>query len=82
MLNILEGFDLRSMGLGSVEYLHNLITLSRGMNKQVAANYVEDARVADQLSRWGGNLLQGYWIGKPRPLEELIGQAASSPVLN
>ena len=52
------------------------------MNKQVAANYVEDARVADQLSRWGGNLLQGYWIGKPRPLEELIGQAASSPVLN
>ena len=64
------------------DYLHNLITLSRGMNKQVAANYVEDARVADQLSRWGGNLLQGYWIGKPRPLEELIGQAASSPVLN
>lgn len=55
-------------------YLQNLITLSRGMNKQVAANYVEDARVADQLSRWGGSLLQGYWIGMPRPLEDLIGQ--------
>ncbi|WP_341707911.1 EAL domain-containing protein [Halopseudomonas sp.] len=55
-------------------YLQNLITLSRGMDKQVAANYVEDARVAEQLSRWGGNLLQGYWIGMPRPLEELIGQ--------
>lgn len=63
-------------------YLQNLITLSRGMDKEVAANYVEDARVADQLSRWGGNLLQGYWIGKPRPLEDLIGQPAAASALN
>ncbi|WP_321348891.1 EAL domain-containing protein [Halopseudomonas oceani] len=55
-------------------YLQNLITLSRGMDKQVAVNYVEDARTAERLTGWGGNLLQGYWIGMPRPLEELIGQ--------
>jgi len=57
-------------------YLQSLITLSRQMDKQVAANYVEDARVADQLSRWGGNLLQGFWIGHPRTLDELISQNA------
>ncbi|MAG64700.1 GGDEF/EAL domain-containing response regulator [Pseudomonas abyssi] len=57
-------------------YLQSLITLSRQMDKQVAANYVEDARIADQLSRWGGNLLQGYWIGHPRTLDELISQNA------
>jgi diguanylate cyclase len=53
-------------------YMKNLITLTRSMNKQVTANYVENAHSADQLSSWGGNFLQGYWIGKPRPLDAII----------
>lgn len=55
-------------------YLRNLISLARSMDKQVTGNYVENAIRADQLSSWGGDFLQGYWIGKPRPLEELLGQ--------
>lgn len=58
-------------------YLKNLVTLSRGMDKQVIANYVEDAHCADQLSSWGGDFLQGFWIGRPRPLEDVIGQPLS-----
>lgn len=58
-------------------YLRNLVTLSRGMGKQVIANYVENAHCADQLSSWGGDFLQGFWIGRPRPLEEVIGQPLS-----
>jgi diguanylate cyclase (GGDEF)-like protein len=58
-------------------YLKNLVTLSRGMGKQVIANYVEDAHCADQLSSWGGDFLQGFWIGRPRPLEDVIGQPLS-----
>ncbi|MEH6564027.1 MAG: EAL domain-containing protein [Halopseudomonas sp.] len=53
-------------------YVQNLISLTRSMNKQVTANYVENAHSADQLSSWGGNFLQGYWIGKPRPLDAII----------
>lgn len=59
------------------DYLKNLVTLSRGMNKQVIANFVEDAHCADQLSSWGGDYLQGFWIGRPRPLEDVIGQPLS-----
>lgn len=55
-------------------YLRDLISLSRGMDKQVTANYVENAQCADQLSSWGGDFVQGYWIGKPRPLEDVMGQ--------
>ncbi|MEH6491371.1 putative bifunctional diguanylate cyclase/phosphodiesterase [Halopseudomonas sp.] len=53
-------------------YVQNLISLTRSMNKQVTANYVENAHSADQLSSWGGDFLQGYWIGKPRPLDAII----------
>lgn len=58
-------------------YLKNLVTLSRGMDKQVIANYVEDAHCAEQLSSWGGDFLQGFWIGRPRPLEDVVGQPLS-----
>lgn len=56
------------------DYLQNLIGLTRGMDKQVTANYVENAGSAEILSSWGGTFLQGYWIGKPRSLEDVIGQ--------
>lgn len=56
-------------------YVKNLIKLTRSMDKHVTANCVEDAHSAEQLSSWGGNFLQGYWIGKPRPLESIIAGA-------
>ncbi|SDR72149.1 diguanylate cyclase (GGDEF) domain-containing protein [Halopseudomonas xinjiangensis] len=58
-------------------YLRNLIKLARSLDKQVTANYVEDAQSAEQLSSWGGDFLQGYWIGKPRPLDDLLSQSSS-----
>lgn len=58
-------------------YLRNLIKLARSLDKQVTANYVENAQSAEQLSSWGGDFLQGYWIGKPRPLDELLDQSGS-----
>lgn len=58
-------------------YLRNLIKLARSLDKQVTANYVENAQSAEQLSSWGGDFLQGYWIGKPRPLDELLDQSGT-----
>lgn len=58
-------------------YLRNLINLTRSMDKQVIANYVENAQYAELLSSWGGDYLQGYWIGRPRTLEDVINQPAT-----
>gem|GEM_PF-492483 len=73
--------DTRDLSSGAdleyANYLRNLITLARSMEKQVTANYVEDAVSAEQLSSWGGDFLQGFWIGKPRPLEDLLGQSVA-----
>ncbi len=41
MLNILEGFDLRSMGLGSVEYLHTLIEAKKIAYEDRAKYYAD-----------------------------------------
>ncbi len=74
--------DVRDMDGGEdadyATYLRNLISLARSMDRQVIGNYVESAVRAEQLSSWGGNFLQGYWIGKPRPLVELLDQSARS----
>jgi len=41
MLNILEGFDLRSMGFGSVEYLHTLIEAKKVAYEDRAKFYAD-----------------------------------------
>lgn len=73
--------DTREIKAGSESaedsYLRNLIHLARDLSKEVTANYVEDANSARQIADWGGNFLQGYWIGKPRPLDDIIAQPRS-----
>ena len=58
-------------------YMRNLISLTRSMDKQVIANFVENAQNAELLSSWGGDYLQGYWIGRPRTLDDVINQSAT-----
>ena len=41
MLNILEGYDLKSMGFGSVEYLHHLIEAKKLAYEDRAAYYAD-----------------------------------------
>jgi len=72
--------DARRMGeqhADHANYLRNLINLTRSMDKQVIANYVENAQYAELLSSWGGDYLQGYWIGRPRTLDDVINQPAT-----
>lgn len=55
MLNILEGFDLRSMGFGSVQYLHTLIEAKKLAYEDRARFYADpdfyDAPIARLLSK-------------------------------
>lgn len=59
-------------------WLKNLIGLAHSIGKQVVAGRVENARVARCLGDWGADALQGYWIGKPQPLNSLLAQLSET----
>ncbi|WP_105101650.1 EAL domain-containing protein [Microbulbifer pacificus] len=44
------------------------------LKARTIAEYVEDAATAERLNRIGVDLVQGYYIGRPMPLEELLAQ--------
>jgi diguanylate cyclase (GGDEF)-like protein/PAS domain S-box-containing protein len=43
--------------------------ISHMMGRRTIAQYVTDPQIADQLKRIGVDFAQGYWVGRPRPLE-------------
>ncbi|HEY8570111.1 EAL domain-containing protein [Microbulbifer sp.] len=45
------------------------------LKARTIAEYVEDAATADRLNRIGVDLVQGYYIGRPLPLEDLLAEA-------
>lgn len=47
------------------------------MGIQTIAEYVESKEIADELARMGVNYLQGYYIGRPVPLDDVL-----QPLLN
>ena len=46
--------------------------LAKQMGKQTVAEFVENTRIIDLLVELGVDYAQGYVIGKPKPLEELV----------
>lgn len=50
-----------------------LVDIARGMRKVTVAEFVGDDEIVRLLLREGVDLGQGYHLGKPRPLEELLG---------
>jgi diguanylate cyclase (GGDEF)-like protein/PAS domain S-box-containing protein len=50
-----------------------LVDIARGMGKVTVAEFVGDDEIVRLLLREGVDLGQGYHLGKPRPLEELLG---------
>ena len=42
------------------------------MGKQTVAEFVENDQILDKLRAIGVNYAQGYGIGKPRPLAEMV----------
>lgn len=48
-----------------------LVRISRGMGKLTVAEQVEDARTLEMLRDFGVDFVQGYHLGRPRPLERV-----------
>jgi diguanylate cyclase (GGDEF)-like protein len=49
-----------------------VVGIARGLGKQTIAEFVERAQIASFLERNGVDYLQGYWLGRPQPVAELL----------
>jgi EAL domain-containing protein (putative c-di-GMP-specific phosphodiesterase class I) len=52
--------------------VRSTITLAHSLGIQVIAEGVEDAATADALRSLGCDMIQGYHLSRPLPLEELL----------
>jgi EAL domain-containing protein (putative c-di-GMP-specific phosphodiesterase class I) len=58
--------------------LESLIHAARGLGKRTIAEYVEDAETVALLRELGVDMVQGFYIGVPIPLEQVL--KSSAPV--
>jgi len=50
-----------------------IVGIARGMGKKTVAEFVADEATARLLLRIGVDYAQGYHIGMPRPVSEVLG---------
>ena len=70
----IDGLFVRDIDVNEVDHLmvRSINDLAKQMGKQTVAEFVENTRIIDILVELGVDYAQGYWIGKPKPLEELV----------
>lgn len=59
----------------SESLVRGIAQLGRGMNIETVAECVETAAVRDRLTQLGVDCAQGFFFGRPRPLEEVLAKA-------
>jgi len=59
----------------SQEMVKAVTSITHFMRKQVVAEFVEDQQTADELKRIGVDYIQGYHVGRPVPLCQIISSA-------
>lgn len=70
----IDGLFVRDIDVNEVDHLmvRSINDLAKQMGKQTVAEFVENSRIIDLLVELGVDYAQGYVIGKPKPLEELV----------
>jgi len=51
-----------------------MVHLARSLGKQTIAEFVEDGEILDMLREIGVDCAQGFHIGRPRPLDEVLSE--------
>ncbi|WP_110686057.1 bifunctional diguanylate cyclase/phosphodiesterase [Salinicola aestuarinus] len=46
-----------------------IVEIARGLGKSTVAEFVDRAEIVDMLRTYGVNYAQGYWIGRPAPID-------------
>ncbi|MGH2942838.1 MAG: sensor domain-containing protein, partial [Solirubrobacteraceae bacterium] len=60
--------------------VQSLVTIARGLGKQTIAEYVGDEATLELLRAYGVDYAQGFYVGRPQPLEEIELQPAADGV--
>ncbi len=55
-----------------------MVHLARSLGKQTIAEFVEDQEILDILREIGVDCAQGFHIGRPRPLDQILSEIAAS----
>ncbi len=69
----IDGVFVRNIETNQIDaaMIHSLSHMSKAMNLKTIAEFVEDEHTAKLLNRLGVNYAQGYYCGRPLPLERL-----------
>lgn len=70
----IDGEFVRGIDYGSRDtvLVQGIVDIARGLGISVVAEWVERASQVDALSRLGVRVAQGFHLGKPEPLEDLL----------
>ncbi len=72
----IDGLFVRDMANNGMDYLmvKSINDLAQKMGKRTVAEFVENNQIIDLLVELGVDYAQGYVIGKPQPLADLVSQ--------
>lgn len=59
--------------------IKSLVDLAKGLGAETIAEYVSDDQTLEFLREQGVGYAQGYRIGRPRPIEEVLTASAATP---
>jgi diguanylate cyclase (GGDEF)-like protein/PAS domain S-box-containing protein len=70
----IDGDFIRSLATSPMDQLvvEAIVSIARGMGKKTVAEFVGDESTVDLLRKIGVDCAQGYHIGVPRPLSEVL----------
>lgn len=76
----IDGEFVRGIDYGSRDtvLVQGIVDIARGLGLSVVAEWVERASQVDALSRLGVRVAQGFHLGKPEPLTELLARPHGS----
>lgn len=58
-----------------------IVELCRGLEIQIAAEYVESAEILAEVDKLGIDFAQGYHLGRPEPLADALARLRETPII-
>jgi diguanylate cyclase (GGDEF)-like protein/PAS domain S-box-containing protein len=60
--------------------VRSVVDIARGMGKRTVAEYVGDSQTMALLREYGVDLAQGYYLGRPKPVEQALAWVRSGRI--
>ncbi len=79
----IDGLFVRDIAVNEMDHVmvRSINDLAKQMGKHTVAEFVENTQIIDKLIELGVNYAQGYVIGRPKPLEELVEELQQERIL-